>query len=380
MVKSYTLQITLEVLEKIKDIYGDKYLKTISSEKEKKLINGPNKITFVDKVLDKWGLQRKKLAENFIHNLVNNLENIEGNYLGKSVCIGTLFLILKDHEKFDNLYNLFSDQNSKIVFEKIIKYRLAYTFLGEYAYEFFPLNISKTQYEKLISNLNFQDNILKIENFSFYDCPKGYFLAFPMTWILNHYEISGKCEISEDDYVFDTGAFIGDTSFWFLYKGAKKVYAFEPDPINFSYLVKNIEFNKVEDKIFPVNKILSNKEGKIPFIITGSGCSMKGKNSIKKESMKEIESITLDYFVEKEKINKLDFIKMDVEGSELEVIKGGLETIKKFKPKMAISVYHKPEDLITIPTFILNILPEAKLFLSHKFYDWQETVLFVNPR
>jgi hypothetical protein len=53
---------------------------------------------------------------------------------------------------------------------------------------------------------------------------------------------------------------------------------------------------------------------------------------------------------------------------------------QKFRPKMAISVYHKPEDIITIPKFILKLIPSAKLYLSHKFYSLYETILFVDPK
>ncbi len=69
-----------------------------------------------------------------------------------------------------------------------------------------------------------------------------------------------------------------------------------------------------------------------------------------------------------------------MEGAELEVCEGAVETIKKFRPKMAISVYHKPEDIVKIPKFIFELLPGAELYLSHNFYNFGEAVLFVNPK
>jgi hypothetical protein len=47
---------------------------------------------------------------------------------------------------------------------------------------------------------------------------------------------------------------------------------------------------------------------------------------------------------------------------------------------MAISVYHKPDDIITIPAFIHRLLPEAKFYLRHFSDSFNETILFVNPR
>jgi hypothetical protein len=63
----------------------------------------------------------------------------------------------------------------------------------------------------------------------------------------------------------------------------------------------------------------------------------------------------------------------------MEVLEGAIQTIKKFKPKMAISVYHKPEDIITIPKFILKFLPKAKFYLLHRNCGIPGTILFVNP-
>jgi len=93
-----------------------------------------------------------------------------------------------------------------------------------------------------------------------------------------------------------------------------------------------------------------------------------------------VESVALDELLEKNFVERVDFIKLDVEGSELEALEGGIETIKRFKPKMAISVYHKPRDIIEITKLISEILPQAKLYLSNKNYDFRETILFVNPR
>jgi hypothetical protein len=67
------------------------------------------------------------------------------------------------------------------------------------------------------------------------------------------------------------------------------------------------------------------------------------------------------------------FIKMDIEGSELNALKGAEQTIRKYKPKLAICVYHRAKDLITIPQYIKTLVPEYKLyFRAHKYgtYDF----------
>lgn len=67
---------------------------------------------------------------------------------------------------------------------------------------------------------------------------------------------------------------------------------------------------------------------------------------------------------------------MDIEGSELRALMGSEETIKKYKPKLAICIYHKREDLITIPQYIKIIVPEYKLYLRAHFPYVSETVLY----
>ena len=67
---------------------------------------------------------------------------------------------------------------------------------------------------------------------------------------------------------------------------------------------------------------------------------------------------------------------MDIEGSELVAIKGAENTIKKFKPKLAISIYHRGKDIIDIPEYLLSINNQYKFYLKHISTSWVDTVLF----
>ena len=67
---------------------------------------------------------------------------------------------------------------------------------------------------------------------------------------------------------------------------------------------------------------------------------------------------------------------MDVEGSELKSLYGCLNTIKKYKPKLQISVYHRPEDLWEISNFIENLNLGYKQYLGHHYYGLWESVLY----
>jgi FkbM family methyltransferase len=84
----------------------------------------------------------------------------------------------------------------------------------------------------------------------------------------------------------------------------------------------------------------------------------------------------LDTLVEQGLVERVDFIKMDVEGSEIDALAGAVESIRRFRPKLAISLYHKKSDFRDIPLFIQSILPDYRFHLDHYTIHHEETVLF----
>jgi len=70
------------------------------------------------------------------------------------------------------------------------------------------------------------------------------------------------------------------------------------------------------------------------------------------------------------------FIKLDVEGAEYQALKGSVNTIKTFKPRLAISLYHKYNDLWELPLFIKSIEPSYQFYLGHHRDNWYETILY----
>ena len=123
---------------------------------------------------------------------------------------------------------------------------------------------------------------------------------------------------------------------------------------------QQFEENK-SNNIVIVPKALWGKKSEMFFVNTGTTSVLTNDWQ---EGAISVESITIDEFVDENKINRLDFIKLDVEGSELEVLKGGERSIRKFKPKLAISIYHKLEHFFEIPLYLNKILPDWSFHLS----------------
>jgi FkbM family methyltransferase len=225
--------------------------------------------------------------------------------------------------------------------------------------ELFADELSKTTYSKLIENykqnsLDFSD-INANEDMYFNDIFKG--------------------SISEDEVYLDAGVFnISSVVDFVLYtKGKyKKIYAFEPDAYVYPTLEK--ELSDIRDvELLPYG--LSDIDGRLSFDATALGSSkIVNDSSDSLGTLTSIEVTSIDSFASKNLPPTL--IKMDIEGAEYDALVGAQETIRKYKPKLAISAYHLDDDLVRLPLLIHKMVPEYKLYLRHHTNRWLETVLY----
>jgi len=174
------------------------------------------------------------------------------------------------------------------------------------------------------------------------------------------YEL-GEVKLRHGDFVVDVGANIGVfTVLASKIVGASgKVLAFEPAADARTVLEKNIRENKLTNvEIFPF--ALSDTDGTVEFAIPNNIGDSSGY--FKDGSLKQAaEQITLDNFVKNNKIKQVDFIKADIEGMERNLIKGAAETIKKFKPRTAICIYHREDDPSVIEELLKEFVPGYKI-------------------
>ena len=151
-----------------------------------------------------------------------------------------------------------------------------------------------------------------------------------------------------DGIVIDCGAFDGATSLRFANMGCK-VYGFEMDKKNYERAA-----NLAAEKNFVVeNLALGSRKREMNYNPTGGAASRLDKNGTETAFV-----TTIDSYVGEKNLPRVDFIKMDVEGAELDILKGATITIAKFKPILALSAYHKLDDFWTLTNFIKSIRPD----------------------
>ena len=149
--------------------------------------------------------------------------------------------------------------------------------------------------------------------------------------------------------VIDGGLCDGGTAARFSQMGYK-VYGFEMDKINYER-----SFKLAEEKNFVVENLgLGSFKHKTTYTHTGNpGASHLDSNGTDTTTI-----TTLDSYVLEKNISRVDFIKLDVEGAELDVLRGAATTIARFKPILALSAYHKLDDFWTLTKFIKSIRPD----------------------
>ena len=189
--------------------------------------------------------------------------------------------------------------------------------------------------------------------------------------------------VEKGDVVLDCGACFGDSSLLFAQMAGPegKVYALECADVNIRVFQKNLDLNPTYRNNIDIFKYaVSDESGqKLRFRYAQGATAIKTELQEDHESI-EVESKSIDDFVAQTNLQKLDFMKMDIEGSEQAALRGATKTLQRFRPKLAISVYHLIDDLIEIPKIIKSILPDYQFYLEHHSIHASETVLYGRPR
>ena len=185
---------------------------------------------------------------------------------------------------------------------------------------------------------------------------------------------------NKDEVFVDCGAYNGDTieSFFEHCKEYRQIVAFEPEAKNFEELKNKYGGNP---KITLIKAGTYDKDGIVTFDpkITRpnrtSGRVMECRSKKDKEYFVNIEVRAIDNL----NLENVTYIKMDVEGAELNSLQGAKQTILRDKPKLAVSIYHSDEDMVRIAEYIHGLNLGYKLYVRHygKYpYCKNDTVLY----
>ncbi len=176
--------------------------------------------------------------------------------------------------------------------------------------------------------------------------------------------------MEENEIFVDGGMYVGDTAsvfFRVVHDQYRHYYGFEPDQKNFQIANKSLQkksaVSLIQAGLWSENLELAFNSG----MESGSKLDTNGCGN-------QVEVTALDIFFANK--NAPTFIKLDIEGAELEALKGAENIIRNFKPKLAVCVYHKPEDLYTIPELIKSYRQDYRLYLRHYSDTIYETVLY----
>ena len=215
------------------------------------------------------------------------------------------------------------------------------------------------------------------------DCILNYRFTMKSAWIQRAYDRtiengegveyfdSGVVKPQSGEVFVDCGGYIGDTVLAFLKftDGIyKRIYYFEPSMVLYNRAKENLK--DIRDVIFTPAGV-GEKAGVLSF----AGAGQDDFGHIDEDGTESVDIVTLDETV----TDRPTFIKMDIEGAELSALKGASKIIRENRPKLAICVYHKPEDLFEILELIDSWQLNYKYYFRHYTKGISGTILYCIP-
>jgi FkbM family methyltransferase len=160
--------------------------------------------------------------------------------------------------------------------------------------------------------------------------------------------------VHEGDVVLDCGAHFGGFTRTALDRGAKLVVAIEIAPENIQSLRRNFAAEIAEGRVIIYEKGVWNKDDTMVLERKNHTWADQVADSGKGPS---VAVTTIDKIVTELRLRRVDFIKMDIEGAERNALEGASETLKKYRPRMAVAAYHRPDDLKVLPPLASSVQP-----------------------
>ncbi len=168
-------------------------------------------------------------------------------------------------------------------------------------------------------------------------------------WIASRFP---EIAVRDGDVVVDCGAHVGVFVHEALSRGAAKVIAIDPDPTQVECLRRNFRKEIAEGRVLVVPEGVWSSEGTMKLYI---GSEHSGLSSMVEKVGDETLTVpvtTIDALVKRLGLKRVDFVKIDIEGAEREALQGASETLKKYRPRLLVDSYHRPDDVTALPKII----------------------------
>jgi FkbM family methyltransferase len=205
--------------------------------------------------------------------------------------------------------------------------------------------------------------------------------AITTVFVFNQYECRTADKVIKaeaGDVVIDAGGCYGDTALYFAHEAGEngRVYSFEFMPESLVIFQQNMTLNPELSRKIDLVKMAVWSQSGVQLFVEGSGPGTRVRTKASRPDATRVETLTIDDLACNKNLDRVDFIKMDIEGAELEALRGAQDTIRRFRPKLAISVYHKLSDFWEIPQYIDSLGLGYKFALRHFTIHAEESVLF----
>lgn len=301
-----------------------------------------------------------------------------------------IFKIDRYLEGLEFFYRNLDDEESRSLLVKLITFRL----LG-YVKVKLPLStpeywhglksFEKLKNESKMIRLSVSPHVLYQFSLSAKNIPvdifmnvKGLYTTFCVEQYKYHNKRSKVIQAEPNDVVLDLGGCFGDTSLYFAHKvGVKgKVFAFEFIEDNIDVIDKNLHLNPSFSSVIEIVKKPVWSKSSIDVFYKSGGPASKVEFSEFQGYDGKSQTISVDDFVSQKGLIRVDFIKTDIEGAEPYALEGAVNTIKRFRPKLAISIYHSMDDFVNIIKYVSELQLGYRFYLGHSTIFASETVLF----
>lgn len=223
-----------------------------------------------------------------------------------------------------------------------------------------------------------------LEHFSFHHAGRAveldcWFANLLWTFFLDQYVYSsaaGRIAVRPGDHVIDGGTCFGDTAVAMALMAGETghVYSFDPLGNHLDVAWHNAGQNRISNITYFQAGLSDRVQAAPP--IRGVEFSAGFRVAVDETA---IPLDTIDNLLASGRIPRVDVIKLDIEGSEVAALLGARETILRHRPMLAISAYHRNDDMATIPALVASIAPDYRFYLEHYTISSTETVLFAVP-